>query len=63
MFPGGVRWEVEDLSLYDRMRDVLEQAMEDPFVKADWHEGAEEVVQQTVEHRYPICREGVIEGT
>ena len=60
MFPGGVRWEVGDLSLYDRMRDVLEQAMEDPFVKADWHEGTEEVVQQTVEHRYSTCREGVI---
>ena len=36
VFPGGVRWKVEDISLYDRMRFVLERAMEDPFVKADW---------------------------
>ena len=35
VFPGGFRWEVEDPSLYDRMRDVLGRAMEDPSVKAD----------------------------
>ena len=63
MFPGGFRWGVEDLSLYDRMRDVLERAMEDPSVKADWPEGAGEVVQQTVEHRYATRRKSRAGGT
>ena len=36
VFPGVVRWKVEGLFLDDRMRDVLERAMEDPFVKANW---------------------------
>ena len=35
VFPSRLRWTEEDLSLYDRMRDVLGRAMRDPFVKAD----------------------------
>ena len=44
------------------MRDVLERAMRDPSVKADWPEENGEVEQQTVEHRYQTRRKGPIEG-
>lgn len=63
VFPSGLRWAEEDLSLYGRMRDVLERAMRDPFVKADWPEENGEDGEQTVEHRYPTRRKGPIEGT
>ena len=63
VFPGDSRLTEEDVSLYDRMRDVLERAMEDPSVKADWPEETEEVAKQTVEHRYATRRKGRIGGT
>jgi hypothetical protein len=63
VFPSGCRWAEQDISLYDRMRAVLEQAMRDPKVKAGWPEETGEIEQQTVEHRYPTRRKGPIEGT
>jgi serine/threonine protein kinase len=63
VFPNGFRWTEEDLSLYDRMRAVLEQAMRDPKVKAGWPEETREIEQQTVERRYQTRRKGPIEGT
>jgi hypothetical protein len=42
VFPDRQRWVEEDLSLYDRMRAVLERALRDPEVKAaDWSEETE----------------------
>ncbi|TGZ76651.1 hypothetical protein EX30DRAFT_312200, partial [Ascodesmis nigricans] len=34
VFPGGLRWKEEDRTLYERMKDVLRRAMEDPAVMA-----------------------------
>jgi serine/threonine protein kinase len=34
VFPGGKRWKHEDRNLYERMKDVLRAAMEDPLVMA-----------------------------
>ena len=38
VFPSSACWEVEDPSLYDRMRAVLDKAMGDSLVVADWPE-------------------------
>ncbi|KAI5792367.1 hypothetical protein FPQ18DRAFT_249878, partial [Pyronema domesticum] len=32
VFPGGFRWSEEDQTLYNRIKDVLQRAMEDPAV-------------------------------
>lgn len=42
MFLDGRRWKKEGMNLYDRMKTVLAQAMEDPKVKAAWPEEPED---------------------
>jgi hypothetical protein len=36
VFPNGERWGKDDLKFYSRMREVFQEAMDDPNVKADW---------------------------
>jgi serine/threonine protein kinase len=59
VFPGGFRWSEQDLTLYDRMKDVLEKAMRDPGVSAEWPDVAE--TRQT--HRYQTRSKGAGDNT
>jgi len=53
-FPSNSPWTQEDPSLYDRMRDVLKQAMQDPEVNPD---------RPKFKHGYATRSKGPIKGT